>query len=235
MFLKNTRAVMAKILDDLRKIGFVFFLIVQLLYITFLSTSLFLNFGILIINIVLLIVSVVYLVLRVVSFKIDFNNEKSIMKLGNTSYRRIKIGAQIFTVFSMLYGFLIASEHQSSWSFIIMLATALLCIVQVLIECAIQFIDNRKELLVDAFKHDFAAVYKVTDFFKKQSGDETSAWGDADKNSSRIESITKEFKEKQKVNKKAQSLIRKQNRRKMRIESRNKFLSKFKKSNLLNE
>ena len=48
----NTRVAIATIIKDLQKIGFGCFLIVQLLYIAFLSTSLFLNFGILIINII---------------------------------------------------------------------------------------------------------------------------------------------------------------------------------------
>ena len=229
MFLQSTRAVAAKILNDLRKISFVCFLIVQLLYITFLSTSLFLGSGILIVNIILLIVSVAYFVLRVVSYKIDFKNEKAIMKLGNTAYRRIKIGTQIFTVFSMLYGFFIASEQQNSWSFVVMLATALLCIVQILIECVIQFIENRWALLVDAFKHDFAPIFKVVDFFQKRNGDEITAWGDADKNAEKIKTITKEFKKEEKAKKKEKAAVRKQNRKERHTEAKANFLAKFKK------
>lgn len=223
----NTRAVITKILNDLQKIAFACFLIVQCAYIVFLSISLFLNSGILFVNIVLLIASIAYLVLRVLSYKTDFKNEKTIMKLGNTSYRRIKIATQIFTLLSMLYGFFIASEQQNSWAFVLMLSTFLLCVVQILMECAIQFIENRWELLVDAFKHDFAPIYKVTDFLQKQRGDETTAWGNADKNAERIKDITKSFKEEQKAKKKAKTAERKQNRKNRRAERTAKFLSKF--------
>ena len=224
----NTIAVIAKIIEDLQKIAFVCFLIVQLFYIAFLSTSLFLGSGILIINIILLIVSIAYFVLRIVSYKIDFKNKKAIMKLGNTAYRRIKIGTQIFTVFSMLYGFFIASEQQSSWALVVMFATAILCVVQILIECAIQFIENRWELLVDAFKHDFSLIYKVADFWQKRNGDETTAWGNADKNAEKIKSITKEFKEEEKTKKKVKAAVRKQNRKERRADAKTKFLAKFK-------
>ena len=225
----NTRSAIATILEDLRKIAFVCFLIVQLFYVAYLSISLFLGSGILIINIILLIVSVAYFVLRIISYKIDFKNEKVIMKLGNIAYRRIKIGTQVFTVLSMLYGFFLASEQQNSWSLVVMLATFLLCFVQILIECAVQFIENRKELLIDAFKHDFEGLIKTADFFKKARGDKDSIWGDADKNSEKLKEMKHAFKEAEKEQKKKAREERKQNRQERRAERKSEFLAKFKK------
>ena len=225
----HTRAVIAKILDDLQKIAFACFLIVQFGYIVFLSTSLFLNSGILIINTVLLITSTAYLILRVLSYKTDFNNKKAIMKLGNTSYRRIKIATQIFTVFSMLYGFFVASEQQNSWSLVIILSTFLLCVVQILIECAIQFVDNRKELFIDALKHDFEGFIKTADFFKKLRGDKDSLWGNADKNNDELKEIKRSFKEAEKERKNKISAERKQSRKENRAERKARFLAKIKK------
>ena len=225
----NTRAAIATIIKDLQKIGFGCFLIVQLLYIAFLSTSLFLGSGILIVNIILLIASIAYFVLRIVSYKIDFKNEKAIMKFGNASFRRIKIGTQIFTVFSMLYGFFIASEQQNSWSLVVMLATFLLCFVQILIECAIQFIENRKELLIDALKHDFEGFIKTADFFKKVRGDKDSIWGDADKSSEELKEMKRSLKKAEKEQKKKVAEERKQNRQERRAEAKTNFLAKFKK------
>lgn len=225
----NTISVIATILKDLKKIAFVCFLIVQLLYIAFLSTSLLLGSGILVVNIILLIASIVYFVLRVVSYKIDFKNEKTIMKFGNASFRRIKIGTQIFTVFSMLYGFFIASEEQNSWSLVVMLATFLLCFVQILIECAIQFIENRKELLIDALKHDFEGFIKTADFFNKIRGSKDSVWGDADKNDTVLKEMVSDFKKDQKQKKKTKAAERKQNRQERRAEFKTNLLSKFKK------
>ena len=223
----NTRAAIATILKDLKKIVFSCFLVVQLLYIAFLSTSLFLGSGILVVNIILLIASIVYFVLRIVSYKIDFKNEKAIMKFGNTSFRRIKIGTQIFTVFSMLYGFFIASEEQNSWSLVVMLATFLLCFVQILIECAIQFIENRKELLIDALKHDFEGFIKTADFFNKVRGNKDSIWGDADKNNTVLKEMATEFKKNEKQKKRAKAEERKQNRRERRAEAKERIISKL--------
>lgn len=225
----HTRAVIAKILEDLQKISFACFLIVQFAYILFLSASLFLGSGILIINIILLITSIAYLILRVLSYKTDFENEKVIMQFGNTSYRRIKIATRIFTLLSMLYGFFIASEQQNLWSLILILSTFLLCILQILLECAIQFIDNRKELFIDALKHDFEGLIKTADFFKRLRGDKDSLWGDADKNNDELRGMKRSFKEAEKERKKELAVERKQNRQERRAKEKAKFLAKFKK------
>lgn len=227
---KHTRAVLAKILSDLRKIAYICFFIVQFLYVAFLGISLLRNSGILIVNIILLVASITYIALKIVSYQTDFKNEKKITKIGDTYYRYIKLGAKIFSVLTMLYGFFIASEQQNSWSLVVMLATSLLCVVQILIECAIQFIENRWELLVDAFKYDLAPIYKITDFLQKQRGDETTVWGDADKNAEKIKNITKEFKKEEKAKKKARAAVRKQNRKERRAEAKANFLAKFKKA-----
>ena len=225
----NTRSVFTEILKDLSKISFICFLIVQSLYITFLSSSLLLGSGILIVNIILLIASVAYLTLHIVSRKTDFENEKAIIKIGKTSYRRLKIATRIFTVLSMLYGFFIASEQQNSWSLVIMLATFLLCVIQILIECVIQFIENRIELLIDALKHDFAGVIKTVDFFKKAVGDKDSIWGDADKSNEELKEMKRIFKESEKEKKAMRSAERRYNRQERRAEIKTQFLAKFKK------
>lgn len=225
---KNTRAILTTILNDLKQICHVCFLAVQLLYIAFLSFSLFFGFGILIVNIILLITSIAYFVLRVISHKIDFKNEKAIVKFGDTSYRRIKIGTQIFTVLSMLYGFFVVSEQQNSWSLVVMLATFLLCFVQILIESAIQFVENRKELLIDAVKHDFEGLIKTADLIKKARGDTDTFWGDADKSSEKLKEMKRSFKENEKEQKKKAAIERKQNRQERRAKRKLELLSKFK-------
>ena len=150
------------------------------------------------------------------------------MKLGNTSYRRMKIVTRIFTLLSMLYGFFVASEQENSWSLAVMLSTLLLCVVQILMECAIQFIDNRKELFIDALKHDFEGFIKTADFFKKLRGDKESLWGDADKNNDELKEMKHSFKETKKKRKKELAAERKQNRQEKRAEGKAKFLAKFK-------
>lgn len=218
----HTRAVFATTIEELKKLGYTFLLITQSLYIIFLIASISFGFGILVINILLLIASIIHLTLCIVSNKIDFENEEKIVTSGKKAYKYVKLGSQVFKIFSMLYGFFIASEQGSSLAIAYILITALFCIFQILIECITPIIKRKVELFVDAVKYDLEGVIKTVDFFNDLRGEKNLIWGDADKNRDFLKEMANDFKE-------SKELERKQVRKERRIIRKEKFLSKFKK------
>ena len=217
----HTRAVFATTIEELKKLGYTFLLITQSLYIVFLIASVFLKFGILAINILLLIASIIHLILCIVSNKIDFENEEKIVASEKKAYKYVKLGSQLFKIFSMLYGFFIASEQGGSLATIYILITTLFCIFQILIECITPIIKRKADLFVDAVKYDLEGVIKTIDFFNDLRGEKNLIWGDADKNRDFLKEMANDFKESKK-------LERKQVRKERRIIRKEKFLSKFK-------
>ena len=171
-----------------------------------------------VVNIILLVASITYLVLRIVSHKVDFNNEENIVKLGETVYRRVKIGTKFLAVASMLYGFFIASEQQNYFVLIYMIMLTLLGIAQILIEIITPIIKKKFDLLVDAVKHDCKGLIKTIDFFNKADGERNLFWGDADKNKDELQELKKTFKANR-------AEIRKRNRK----EDRQAIIKKVKK------
>lgn len=219
---RHTKAVFANTIKELNRIGYISLVIAQSLYIAFLTASVYFNFGLLVINIVLLIASVAHLTLCIISHKINFKDEEKIVTSGKKAYKHIKLGTQIFKVCSMFYGFFIASEYGSSLAIVYMIATTLLCIAQVLIECITPIIKKKFDLFVDALKYDFEGLIKTADFFNNLRGEKNRLWGDADKNRETLKEMAKNFE-----NSKKQE--RKQNRKERHTEAKANFLAKFKK------
>lgn len=216
----HTRAVFATTIEELKKLGYTFLLITQSLYIIFLIASISFGFGILAINILLLIASIIHLTLCIVSNKIDFENEEKIVTSEKKAYKYVKLGSQVFKIFSMLYGFFIASEQGGFLAIAYILITALFCVFQILIECITPIIKRKVELFVDAVKYDLEGVIKTVDFFNDLRGEKNLIWGDADKNHDLLKGMANDFEKSKKLERKE---VRKE-RRKIRKE---KFLSKF--------
>ena len=189
-----TRAVLDKTIKELNYVSYISSIIFQFLYVAFLIGSIIFGLGMIVVNIILLVASITYLVLRIVSHKVDFNNEENIVKLGETVYRRVKIGTKFLTVASMLYGFFIASEQQNYFVLIYMIMLTLLGIAQILIEIITPIIKKKFDLLVDAVKHDCKGLIKTIDFFNKADGERNLFWGDADKNKDELQELKKTFK-----------------------------------------
>ena len=213
-----TRAVLDKTIKELNYVSYISSIIFQFLYVAFLIGSIIFGLGMIVVNIILLVASITYLVLRIVSHKVDFNNEENIVKLGETVYRRVKIGTKFLAVASMLYGFFIASEQQNYFVLIYMIMLTLLGMAQILIEIITPIIKKKFDLLVDAVKHDCKGLIKTIDFFNKADGERNLFWGDADKNKDELQELKKTFKANR-------AEIRKRNRK----EDRQAIIKKVKK------
>ena len=189
-----TRAVLDKTIKELNYVSYISSIIFQFLYVAFLIGSIIFGLGMIVVNIILLVASITYLVLRIVSHKVDFNNEENIVKLGETVYRRVKIGTKFLAVASMLYGFFVASEQQNYFVLIYMIMLTLLGTAQILIEIITPIIKKKFDLLLDAVKHDCKGLIKTIDFFNKADGERNLIWGDADKNKDELQELKKTFK-----------------------------------------
>ncbi len=170
----NTKLVFNKMLADIKRIGFAFSLVTNLINIFYLIYACFTRRGILWVNIVLLAITVGYFIV----FVATYYNKSKIAKQVKLRARRItkwsKIAIKAFTLFVAIYGIYSAAENVSFFSVLLVAFMVIGWVFQVVTEILIYVIRKQKELLLTALQKDIEPFLKVRDAvvkpFKVASG-----------------------------------------------------------------
>ena len=174
--LDYTMAAKDKIVEDVRRIAYLFAVVPQIVYIAYLIYALVIPMGNYIINIVLLAISSLYLAFYVVSrgrWKECFKKARPVVR---RSYKWMKLAITAYTVGATVYGIYVANAGATHTAAILATVTASCWILQALIEVVRFFVEAEIELLTTAFATDIERIVKpakeVGNFIKRVTGGE---------------------------------------------------------------
>ena len=205
-----SRAMIDKILQDVKKFIFIITLLMETFYIAYLIYSLAIGAGIFFANVTLLALSCAYATFTAVNqIKTTKLNKKDIRSVKKT-YRIAKICVNAFTLGATLYGIVIASSAGTA-SIILAALTTIMWLFSVLFEIAVAVFDKYKELVIAAFEKDIRPIVKWI------PGVDAPHVDVKDSVNQKIEALGDEFEDKLKAKKiirKAEKKIRKQEKRK---------------------
>ena len=196
--LDYTRGVVAKTIDDLKRLTFLFSLSLQIFQIAYLIYALCVGAGFLVTNIILLTLSVAYsaFILYVRRSAIKKETARTLKAIYRWSKRLIKL----FTLGVSVYGLLVTASHtvtvESLFSIVFLLFMIIAWILDVLFSLLIYVLEQRKELLFNAIKMDLEPVFKAKNFMDKICGREVDDEIVATETRSKLEMIKSAFKQK---------------------------------------
>lgn len=174
--LDYTKAAVAKIVDDLKRVGYIFNIVIQSLSIVYLVYAICVSAGILWANIALLTFSVVFFVFYLITHNKNGKQVRQIYKATKRACKWIKLSIRAFTLGIMMYSLYAATTHTTAVSVIL---TALMVVgwtLQVLLEIVLAFAESRFEILIAGIQADFENAIKpvqsVGNFLKKVTGQE---------------------------------------------------------------
>lgn len=149
-----SRAVLNKITEDIKRFSFIFSLLTQAVYVSYLIFALVSGVGIFFANIVLLTLSAAYAVLIVINRIEQQKHAKASTKALKKIYRRSKIAINAFTLGATLYGIFIAATAPGTASVILATFTTVMWMISILLEVALTAFEKYSELVTAALEKD---------------------------------------------------------------------------------
>ena len=196
-----TKTAIDIIVNDLKRIYFVFNILLLSLYIGYLVYAITSPIGNRIINGVLLALSCIYLAFFVITHGRSDTSAKRIKKNTRRVYAWTKIAINTFTVAIASYGIYTTVDNVKPAAVVMLVLMVLGWLMSVMLQAAIYFIDSRAHLVIEAIKADKEATLKpitsVTTAVKKLVGKETPK-----KEPNRLRQFLDERVEKKKAKKK---------------------------------
>ena len=98
--------------------------------------------------------------------------KKNAKKFVKTTYKRIKIFIDAFSLAIALYSIYIAAERATVISILLTVASLIGWIAKVSCSIITKFLEARVDLIYAAFQVDFEPIYKMLNVYKKIVGDE---------------------------------------------------------------
>ena len=152
--------------------------------------------GNLIANIVLASLFVAYTIFDFVTSKKEIKEAKRIVKRG---YKWSKLLIKTFTLGAMLYGIYTATTNVSAISTILATLMIILWVLQVLLEIVVEVIEDKVNIVIEAFKEDIDIKGNIQDAIQKIKGNEIEESRNIRMLAKRIKDRKDKKKEKQKV------------------------------------
>ncbi len=165
-----TFAALKKSVDDVKRASFLVNILVNALYILYLVYALAVGSGNPILNAILCALTAVFFISYIVT-SID-ENKKRAKKIVKTTYKRIKIFIDAFSLSIALYSIYIAAERATVISILLTVASLIGWIAKVVLSIITHFLEARAELIIAAFRVDFEPMFKVVNAYKKFVGDD---------------------------------------------------------------
>ena len=174
---KYTREALSVIIEDIKKYCRFFKYGSLLFSIAYFVYSLFTKTGYFIANIILISLLSAYTIFDIITSKINIKYVKRYVK---RSYKWINLSIKALTLGATLYGIYTATTHVSAFSTIIITLMIVLWLAQLLLEIAIEIIENKADLLINAYNQDIKDIKDtvkkpitfITNGFKKITGRE---------------------------------------------------------------
>ena len=193
---KYTKEAINLIIEDFKKYmnifkyGSLIFTVAYFIYAISMRT------GNLIANIVLASLFVAYTIFDFVTSKKEIKEAKRIVK---RSYKWSKLLIKTFTLGAMLYGIYTATTNVSAISTILATLMIILWVLQVLLEIVVEVIEDKVNLVIEAFKEDTDIKGNIQDAIQKIKGNEIEESRNIKMLAKRIKDRKEKKKEKQKV------------------------------------
>lgn len=159
--LKYTVAAWHKIIDDLKRLFFIFNLVSLGFFTVYAVYYLITERGVVAVNIAIALISVAYMVYSVFTY---LNAEKADKKQGkwaNRIYKWSKISVNALSLAYMIYTVYYLAGNITLTSLMLTAFSAISWVLQVVLQLSLQFVEARGELLIDGIEADFE---KVIDF-----------------------------------------------------------------------
>lgn len=210
-----TRAAIDKTLNDFKRFGFVFNIVIESLSIIYLIYAIIAGAGFIFVNIPLAVISVSYLVFFVITGR-DLEKKK-LCESAKQKYRILKIAVHTLNLGVTIYGIYIASEELSFISIVMAAATTIGWALNLLITFTVNYLSAKANFIIKAIEadieHTMRPVEKVTNFIKRVKGEEVEPKEPPDKTRVLLESTVQAFREKRRAEKERRMAERLQKRK----------------------
>ena len=170
--LNYTFAAVNKSIEDVKRASFLINILINALYILYLIYALVVGSGNPFVNAILCALTAVFFVSYVVT-SLD-EEKKRARKIVKTTYKRIKIFIDAFSLAIALYSIYIAAERATVISILLTVVSLIGWIAKVALSVITSFLEKRAALITSAFYMDFEPMFKVMNTYKKLIGDEIS-------------------------------------------------------------
>ncbi len=169
--LDYTKLALQKTYEDFKKIGHVFSVVTQLIYIAYLVYSIVVQSGRWWIKTIFLALSVGYFIFYMVVYHTQ-NNQLN--KRGTKIYKRSKLLLKLFELVVAFYSISVTTNDTSTLSVILLAMMLVGWLLQVVFDIIVSILEKRIQLFIEAVKADWQEVKKpidsVSNFMKKLTG-----------------------------------------------------------------
>lgn len=222
-----TRAAIDKTLNDFKRFGFVFNIVIELLSISYLIYAIIAGAGVIYANIALAAVSLAYLAFYIIVGREP--EKKKLYAQTKSSYKAFKIAVHTVNLGIIVYGIYIATEEPSFVSIVMAAATTVGWAINLLVTFSISYLSSKANFIIRAIEADIEEakrpVEKVDNFFKKIRGEEIKPKDPPDKTRVLLESTVYAFRQKKRAEK--EKRISEKQRKLNEKKSNNGFASEF--------
>ena len=198
-----TRAAIDKTLNDFKRFGFIFNIVIELLTISYLVYAIIAGVGIIYLNVALVTLSLAYLTFYIVIGRDP--EKKKLCVQTKRSYKYFKIAVHTVSLGITVYGLYIATEEPSFVSIVMAAATTVGWAINLLVTFSINYISSKANFIVRAIEADIEEakrpVEKVDNFLKKIRGEEIKPKDAPDKTRALLESTVYAYREKKRIEK----------------------------------
>ncbi len=198
-----TRAAIDKTLNDFKRFGFIFNIVIEALSIVYLVYAIIAGAGIIYLNIALLAASLAYIVFYLI---VGMDSEKKKLYARTKSgYKVFKIAVHTVNLGIIVYGIYIATEKMSFVSILLAAATTVGWALNLLVTFAVSYLSSKANFIVRAIEADIEKakrpVERVDNFFKRIRGEEIKPKDPPDKTRIILENTVKAFRERKRAEK----------------------------------
>lgn len=181
---KYTRASIDAIIEDIKKYYYTFKFGSLLFTIAYFSYAAIMQYSYLWVNIALLIFFILYGIFELATINKNYRLAKKHIR---RTYRWTKIIINTITLAGVVYGIYLANYSSSAISIILATLMIILWVLQVLFEIVLEIIENRRDLVIDAWNEDINVmkdgvqtvketvmkpINSVNNFIKRVKGEE---------------------------------------------------------------
>lgn len=206
--LDYTRLALQKTYEDFKKIGHVFNVFTQLLYIAYLTYSIIVQTGRWWIKTIFLTISVAYFIFYIVVY---YSKKQKLGKVGKKVFKRSKLVLKFFELGVAFYSIAVTANDVTTASVILLAMMLVFWLLQVVFDVIVSILENRANLIFEGLKADWEEIKRpfdsVSNFVKKIKGQEIEPEPEKNKQrlwlDKRVSATRKEKRESKRLEKEA--------------------------------
>ena len=177
--LDYTKVAVRQMIDNFKKMGFILNLVLQIVYILYLTYAIITQRANLVVNIILLTISCAYLVFYLVVTRKGKNPDGEIKKLkngGRNVFKWTKLAIRAYALGVAIYGVCTTVEKVSEISVLLTAAMVAMWIFQIIFDVVYKIIESQFGMVIEGLEADIENLMKpvtsIKNAFKKLKGEE---------------------------------------------------------------